>query len=205
MVKLALTERRRLECDAYIFPEEYYDIPGVEEFSDLEVVKSYVRKKLEPYAAQSAAIYLNGGLSIELLSCLQIAAELDMNIVVLHYDKNTNQYVPQEVTWKPVEAENCKEADYLTLCAGRHPKVTEEYIFAEVTEDQVLDFTWQAQQAEQVLSRCKDKHVVIYLTGLTSLYISVLNAAARLGIAITFLHYNYDTEEYFPQEMTVRV
>ena len=65
----------------------------------------------------------------------------------------------------------------------------------------MFDFSWQEEQAEKVLKTVKQKQVFVYLTGLTQMTLSVLNVAYRLGISVTFLHYDFDTEEYFQQRM----
>ena len=89
------------------------------------------------------------------------------------------------------------------LCSGRHCVEDNQYptIFEIITVDKIFDFSWQEEQVEKVLKKVMKKQIFVYLTGLTQMILSVLNVAYRLGISIIFLHYDVDTEEYFPQNM----
>ena len=65
MNRLALTERRKMDCDGYLFPADYYEIPGVEEFQNVEAVRNHAFEKLKSCEKGLVDLYLNGGLSVE--------------------------------------------------------------------------------------------------------------------------------------------
>ena len=90
MNRLALTERRRMDCDGYLFPADYYEIPGVEEFQDVEAVRIHALEKLKSCEKKLVDLYLNGGLSIEVLAAIQAAARLDIRLNMWHYDCERN-------------------------------------------------------------------------------------------------------------------
>lgn len=220
-IKIALTEKRKTECDNSIFPKDYYDIPEVNEFQNIFAVRNYAYKVLESYAGQQVDVILNGGLSIEILCVIQVAAKLGISLCVLHYDREKDIYVSQKITWNFVSdnmilneknrqayekiKKERKDSDIerFILCLGRHCVEDNQYptIFEIITVDKIFDFSWQEEQVEKVLKKVMKKQIFVYLTGLTQMILSVLNVAYRLGISIIFLHYDVDTEEYFPQNM----
>lgn len=55
--------------------------------------------------------------------------------------------------------------------------------------------------AREFLKVWRNKKIRIYLSGLTSAFVSVLNAASQENVSVVWLHYDYDTEDYFPQDM----
>ena len=77
--------------------------------------------------------------------------------------------------------------------------------FQDIPDGKHFDFQWQEQQAEASLASFRGQRAEIYLTGLKTLQVSVLNAASRLEIPVTWLHYDYDTEAYFPQNMDASI
>lgn len=203
MVRLALTELRKMNCDGYIFPADYYDIPGVECFRDLEAVKRHAFEKLKSYQAETADVYLNGGMSMETLAVIQAAARLDIRLNLWHYDREGETYVCQKLCWKPaVRGGEEKEAgEEMFLCRGRHWSPEEKSVFSVIPADKIFDFQWQEEQAGEALKGSRGKKVGICVSGLTSAMVSVLNAAAKEEVSVVCLHYDYDTEEYFPQDM----
>lgn len=201
MKKIALTMLRRMECDGYIFPADYYEIPGVKKFTDIEYARAYAAEQLSSYAGETIDLYVNGGLSIELLVVLQEAARLEITLTAFHFDRGTGEYVPQPVNWHPVGEQEETAAPELTLCKGRHPGMPENVVFPPVAQEQIFDYAWQEEQAMSVLKAYAGGSAAVYLSGLTPLYLTVLNVAARLNISITFYHYNFDEENYFPQKM----
>lgn len=202
-MRLALTERRKMECDGYLFPSDYYDIPGVEEFQDLEAVREYACEKLSPYRGEAVDLYLNGGLTIETLTAIWAARKLDISLALWHYDREKDRYVRQELKWRPVPAgRGAKEAaEAIYLCRGRHWGSEENCIFDAIPQDRIFDFQWQEEQAEEVLRDYSHKKIAVYVSGLTSAAVSVLNAAAKEQVSVLWMHHDYDREEYFPQSM----
>lgn len=87
------------------------------------------------------------------------------------------------------------------LCKGRHWSSAERAIFDTIPVKRMFDFQWQEEQAGEFLGSFRDKKISIYLSGLTSAVVSVLNVATRENISVTWLHYDYDSETYFPQHM----
>ena len=82
-IKIALTEKRKTECDISIFPKEYYDISELCGFQDIHAVRNHAYRVLEPYTGQQVDIILNGGMSIEILCVVQVAAKLNITLCVL--------------------------------------------------------------------------------------------------------------------------
>lgn len=204
MAHLALTEKRRMDCDEAIFPAEYYDIPGLTDFQDLRAVRDRAFEKLKKYEGESVDVYLNGGMSIEVLAVIQAAARLDICVTLWEYDRQKKTYVRQEVRWKPAshrERVGTGENEAVFLCQGRHWSPKHKSVFGEIPEEKVFDFRWQEQRAGEFIKEYRGGVIKIYLSGLTAAFISVLNAAQREDVSVIWLHYNYDTEEYFEQKM----
>ncbi len=200
--KISLVKKNSLESfDSGIFPEEYYDIPGVCEYRDIESVKNYACDKLQIYRNQPVELYINGGMAIELLAALQAAAILEMEITVCHRDFDTGVYYQQPVTWRPGDCAVSASETLFALCNGRHVTAAKKFVFEKVPTERLFDFKWQEETAMQTLSPYRHKSIKIYLTGLKPLCISTLNVAYRLGISVIWLHYDCDREEYFSQRM----
>ena len=93
----------------------------------------------------------------------------------------------------------------LGLIKGRHeiPQVEGRYIFIEDLDP--TDVKEAEGKAYSVLAGIKavypDKHIDLYVTGLTMALIAVLNAAKRHGMSVTLYHFDRETGEYFPQEV----
>lgn len=201
-IKLALTEKRKINGMGSIFPEDYFDIPGVEAYQDIDAVKRYAGNRLKNYEGKTADIYVNGGMAIETLSVIQAAGELGISLRFMHYDLKEEMYLPQKLDWKPRPYAGKRERELFQLCQGRH-NLREKPIFRNLSDEQIYDFQWQENHAEEVLKQCPGKELDIYLSGLTPVFISVLNAAYKLKLPVIFWHFDNDTEEYFPQAMDV--
>lgn len=198
-IQLILSEKRRiLGCEA-IFPADYFEIPGLQGFEDLKAVDDYAIQKLQQFKGQTVDVYVNSGLTIESFAVLTAASNLRIRLRMFHYDNLQDNYVPQEVEWGewPVEAKLSKEK--FALCEKRHLGLPEQSIFEMIPKERLFDYAWQKEQAKLVLQRHAPCQADIYLTGLTALGISALNAAYCLKIPVTVYHYNHDTEDYFPQ------
>lgn len=109
----------------------------------------------------------------------------------------------------------------LGLIKGRHEMPVDEYIFDEI--ENPLDFAGMMNAAYKKFQelfpegtlkhvRAADTdardyfsgHIDIYVTGLTSATLAVYNAAALIGLDVTFWHFNRETSEYVPQVMYSR-
>lgn len=190
-----------MECDGYIFPSEFYDIPGVLTFQDVGVVEQYVCEKLCPYQGEKVKVYINGGLAVEILCVIQASARLNIDLGVVHYNKDTALYdVLQEIRWNSRPFPTELISANTVLCEGRHV-IKEEAIFAMVPKEKLFDFTWQEKTAEDFFRVHPENHFNIYLSGLTSIMLSTLNAAEKMQKYITWYHYDYDTESYFAHPM----
>ncbi|MCD8023671.1 MAG: hypothetical protein LUF30_12105 [Lachnospiraceae bacterium] len=212
--KIALLRKYSENYELGIFPDEYFDIPGVEYYQDISSVYHFTYAQLQPYCENEVDLYVNGGMAIELLTVIQVSAVLDIRLTVYHRDSQSGDFYAQTVTWHPISQMRKKLADAdiqtqveselepeLSLCGGRHFGMAKDVIFEQVSTERIFHFHWQEVCAERVLTPFSGKNVRIYLTGLKPLVISVLNVAGRLGIGVTWLHYDCDREEYFEQRM----
>lgn len=201
IIQLALSEKRKMQCESYIFPENYFDISGVEEFGDFNAVKVYAVEKMSPYANQNVDIYVNSGMSVLALAALQAGISLNTHLRMLNYDCSRKIYLPQTVKWKPLMRKKEKEPFSIALCQRRHKGMPEEAIFEPLNDEQLFDYLWQEEEAKKKLASWSQGEIYVYLSGLTQLSVSVLNAAYSLGISVTFFHYDHDNEDYLPQKM----
>lgn len=199
-VKLGLSEIRKIECDGYIFPDDVFKIENLTEYSDVDIIERYALEKMKVYAGKEVQLYLNGKLSTELLAVIKACAKWDIKLTIGHRNSYTGEYHMQEVTWKPAEASG-NVSQCFELCRGRHDVPPEESLFEQISSDRMFDYEWMENVAEQGLAAYQGEDITVYITGLPSLYISVLNAAERMGISVTCMHYDNDTDEYFPQYM----
>lgn len=191
IIQLALSEKRKMQCDSYIFPENYFDIPGAEEFGDFNAVNTYTVKKMSSYANQNADIYVNSGMSVLALAALKAGVFLNIHLRMLHYDCSRKIYLPQAVKWKPLKGKKEKEPISIALCQRRHKGMPEKAIFdfELLKTEQIFDYSWQEDEARKKLMPWNQGEIHVYLSGLTQLSISVLNAAYALGISVTFFHF----------------
>ena len=87
---------------------------------------------------------------------------------------------------------------------GRHeiPEVEGRYIFIEELDPTDVKGTeGKAYSVLAAIKRIGEKHIDLYVTGLTMAVISVINAARRHGMKITVYHFDRETGKYFPQEV----
>lgn len=108
------------------------------------------------------------------------------------------------------------------LVRGRHDMPVEGYIFDEI--ENPLDFDALDKRVSEWISShidigsyygsginqvdyadvevlCGDKHLYVYVTGLTSATAAVIGCCARNGIALTLMHFDKDTGTYLPQRI----
>ena len=171
MIQIALTERLK-GLYPTIYPEDFKDSMVIKGFQDLIGFKKVALEKMKPYAGECVEVLRCGGIAQELLAVIVAADELHINLSIGLMNTETGIYYPQKVTWKKGKGKK-KPDQYFLLCGGRHEIVCEKHIFEQT--------------------------VGVYLTGLSTLAISTLNAAEKLGISLIFYHYDRDEEEYFPQ------
>lgn len=88
----------------------------------------------------------------------------------------------------------------LALCGGRHniPQAVDGSVFSGAVDP--LDIEELESRAEYVLQFCSELN--LYVTGLTVAQNAVLNVCRRLEIPVVVWHFNRDTGDYYPQEMT---
>lgn len=202
MIRVALTEKRRIDVESYIFPEDYYDIPDLKGFQDVEAVEKCAELKLAAYAGGFVDLYLNGGMAIETLACVQAAGRLHIHLNILHHDKIQDQYVAQEIRWRPRTVSMDQESvEIFGLCRGRHAGLGKRMIYEAIPDERIFDYVWLEQRAAEALKAHRGRSVKVCISGLSSAYLSVLNVAADLGIRIIWLHYDYSTENYFLQQI----
>ncbi|MCD7882604.1 MAG: hypothetical protein LUI87_02680 [Lachnospiraceae bacterium] len=203
--RIALVCRSYGEYDDSIFPDDYYRIPGVRCYQDVDAARRYAYERMLTYRGQTVELYVNGGMAVELLLALQAAVKLSIKVIVCHRDNSTHEFCRQQLIWKPVDPDDCgagkEEGPSLSLCGERHFGMSDTAIFKNVPSECVLDFAWQEKCAREALTPYSHKKVSIAVTGLKPLLISVLNVACDLDIQITWLHYDSDREEYFAQPM----
>lgn len=206
--KIGLTRKHWEGLEGYIFPDDVFMIPGMDTFGDFQTIFRCALQKMEQYRGENIDLYISGGLSSELLETVRAAAELNIQCNLYYFDTNTWKYVevPQKLIWKPQEKKENQPAVAFSLCANRHDQLNGmESIYEEITEEQMFDFAWMEERAERILMPYRNLHMKLYLTGLSQAYISVLNVAARCGISVTAMIYDYNEEDYAELEMDERL
>ncbi len=205
-VRVSLTGKNPIPETTPLFPADYYEIPDISCFQDTGAADRWALKQLSAFAGRQAEFYINGGLAIEMLSALRAMELLAMPVRVFHWDSSRAAYIPQEFCWHPSQLRPSDTVKFM-LCQNRHcmPESRTIFHFQDIPDGKHFDFQWQEQQAEASLASFRGQRAEIYLTGLKTLQVSVLNAASRLEIPVTWLHYDYDTEAYFPQNMDASI
>ena len=201
-VNLSLSSKRKTQCENAIFPADYYDIPGLQGYEDLEAVRSCALYSLRPYEHEAVNIYVNAGLAIETLTAIQAAGMLNIDLILFQWNRKTGNYMEQKVLWKPgVGKSKNEETEDFSLCDKRHYGMKGTFLFPDILQDQLFDFDWQMEHVRRILVKYQGRAIRLYLSGFTPAYVSVLNVAYEFKIAVTAMHYNCDTENYFPQDM----
>lgn len=201
MNTIRLSSKRKIEdIEEYIFPDDVYEIPGFLHFQDIDALNMYTMSRLKKYQNGMLQVYLNGGLTLEILSVIRCAKLLDISLKLMHRNAETNTFVEQKVRWEMFPDQE-KKVD-LALCENRHDGMPQA-IFEEVGKEKIFDFAWQEQVIKNVLKDIKETELRIYVTGLTPLLVSVLNVAADQKIPVTCMHYDVSGGAYFPQKLTV--
>ncbi len=108
---------------------------------------------------------------------------------------------------------------YVGLIKGRHPLPCQEYIFDNAIENvhdyngisthiyaYLLNKVQHGLTINEVLcddiSRSKGDHCLyVYVTGLTPVTVELVKACAYLGINLTLLNYDRDTNSYIKQRV----
>lgn len=86
------------------------------------------------------------------------------------------------------------------LVIGRHQIPVNDYIFDEEGFD-VFDFNYMKDKVHEKLYDTKS--LELYVTGLTVALVEVINYCVYNDIDLTLYHFNRDTNEYIPQEVTI--
>ena len=81
------------------------------------------------------------------------------------------------------------------LVKGRHEMPVNEYIFDKVND--VFDYDEIRNQIHHKLQKYNE--VDLYVTGLTTVLIEVINYCIINNLNLTLLHYNYETHGYMSQ------
>lgn len=84
---LCLGRHEMPQVREYIFPNELNPL-------DLEGMEMQAREKLA--GVSELTLYVTG-LTVALIAVINICRELDIKLTLMHYDKNTGDYYPQEV------------------------------------------------------------------------------------------------------------
>lgn len=201
-VQLALTEKRKIRGMDAIFPTEYYDIPGLKSFGDVDAVGCHAFSQMSRYKHSSVDLYVNGGMTVETLAAVQAAGRLEIALRLFQWDREQGQYRPQQVRWRPIGVGH-ERTEGVCLFNARHAGALEPGIFDPLPKERLFDFEWQEAWARQMLKDRRGKRLSLYLSGYTPAGISVLNAAFDLKISVTAMHYDNVSECYFPQDMEV--
>lgn len=83
------------------------------------------------------------------------------------------------------------------LCAGRHPiPGNPPAIFPQTVNPLDTDGLYQTANAA-IPADCTD--LTVYVTGLTVAMLSVVRVCVDRGIALNALHYDRDSDSYYPQ------
>lgn len=210
--KIGLTKKHWFESSEYIFPSDVFMIGGMKTFDDFDAIYHYALKRMEAYQGTEMNLYVSGGLSSELLEVLRAAASLDIACNLYYFNKETYQYLkqPQTVIWKPQE--KTANMDNMECVSFWSVKRTYDNIFKDIPSifeneiplDKLFDFRWMEDTAYQILSPYKGMQLKIYLHGLTQAYVSILNAATRLNMAVTMKIYDFNQDDYVDLDMDRR-
>lgn len=80
--------RHQMPVDKYIFEEEDFDI------FDFSYLQNRVHEAL--FDTKSLALYVTG-LTVALVEVINYCVYNDIDLTLYHYNRDTNEYVPQEV------------------------------------------------------------------------------------------------------------
>ena len=202
MIRIGLSKIRKVECDIYLYPVNVLEIPGMKGYSDVQTLYQYTYKKLLKYSEETVELIINTKLSTEIICIVQAADGLNIKLIVFHWDKNENRYIPQEIRWKEKRIEkSTNESVTFGLCKGRHIIPVDWYLFQKIEPDKFFDFHWMEEVVREKLQQYTGNTIGIYVTGLNALLISTLNVAADLEIQINWWHYDLKENDYFLQKM----
>lgn len=101
------------------------------------------------------------------------------------------------------------------LIKGRHNMPVSSYIFNEVEDmfdyELIREHIVYFINTEVGVKRAEDgivytsrglKHLVVYVTGLTSVSCELVDVCNALGVPLTLMHYDRDTGDYRPQVLS---
>jgi len=85
----------------------------------------------------------------------------------------------------------------LGLVKGRHVMPVTQYVFEEVKD--TMNFR---SMQDEVRTKLKEvDRLDLYVTGLTSALVEVINYCIYNNVALTLFHYDWKNEKYVPQKM----
>lgn len=198
--KIGLSSANWLDSDETIFPSR---IELVTRFDDFDGIYDHAFMKIYGYKGKEMQLYISGGLSQELLETLRAAHDCHVSCALYHYNRETNSYwgTPQMVTWTPQKQGDRQSKVEFCVCKSRHTKMQDiPGIFDEEIKD-TFAFDTLEEKAYQVLCAHEGEQLLLYLTGLTSAYVSILNVAARLSMPVIMKIYDRMRGDYIDLDM----
>ncbi len=110
----------------------------------------------------------------------------------------------QQVSWQPASLPEAFETIEASLITQRHVQQGKLKIFPEeIPAERVMDMKWLEKKADEFFEDYENLCLRLYISGLTTALIAVLNAASKRNTGIIAMHFDNDTEEYFEQVMGI--
>ena len=92
-----------------------------------------------------------------------------------------------------------KSVPEFALFTGRHSTLENMSSIFGHSIDNPRDLLGLERRAEQYV--CFRDEVCVYVTGLTVATVAVINACHKLGVHLTLMHWDKDSQTYYPQEV----
>lgn len=126
--------------------------------------------------------------------------------IQLYIDRNNNYVLLLSLndgSFRTIRFEKNPELNekIMCLCEGRHdiPQAVDGAIFP-----QTIDVTNLKEMHRIVKHKLKDvTHLTLYVTGLTVALVKVINYCSIRNIELRLMHYNKDTNDYYPQIVAI--
>ncbi len=89
----------------------------------------------------------------------------------------------------------------VALCESRHdiPEAEDGAIFGNTLNPK--DVYGIEREAKKVISESGVESLYVYVTGLSVALVAVINVCRELGVELTLMHYDRDTNRYYEQEV----
>ena len=114
----------------------------------------------------------------------------------------------------------CRKEVKVGLIEGRHPLPVNGYLFREIKN--VLDFESMEKEIEKwikknihfksiwgghpsqidytdVQMRTSTERLIVYITGLTAVTAALIKTCSEMGVKLTLMHYDRESDQYLPQ------